>query len=619
MQEKGGTGCFEETGGGQKGIKDLEEKLLQLSLNEERFRYALANSPGVLAYHDSELRYTWVFNSKMLGIPLEEIIGKTDRDLFPEDYMPLIKIKQNVMRTETAARDEVKVTVNGEEFYCDLYVYPTFDRLGNVVGVSCVFYDITRLKRTEQALLRIQKEKYDILESIADAFFSLDREFRFTYVNMPARRAMNMSNKVLIGRKISEVYSEIPDDYLEVFKQVMEDRKPQHRELLCTVLKRWVEASVFPCHNGVSVYFRDIHKRKKAEESLRRSEERFHLIFHANPTIMAISRAKDAVFVDVNQAWENCIEYSRMEVIGRTSMDLNIFVDPDDWLNMYESLRQSNRILNKNVQVRSKSGRILDLILSADVIELHGDLCFLSTAIDVTESKRLEKEMARLERLNLIGELAASIGHEIRNPLTAIRGFLQMLNNMECYDRDKIYFSLMIEELDRANTIISEYLGMARDENLDFEARSIDLVVQSIFPMLQADAYYRGMNIELDLNNPPPVLIDENEIRQLILNIARNGIEAMQPGGKLTIGTMRDAAGNAVIYIRDQGPGVDPAVFNKLGTPFLTTKQKGTGLGLAVCYNIAARHNAKIEADTSSKGTVFKILLPAAAEQLTLF
>jgi len=105
----------------------------------------------------------------------------------------------------------------------------------------------------------------------------------------------------------------------------------------------------------------------------------------------------------------------------------------------------------------------------------------------------------------------------------------------------------------------------------------------------------------------------------LILNIARNGIEAMQPGGKLTIGTMRDAAGNAVIYIRDQGPGVDPAVFNKLGTPFLTTKQKGTGLGLAVCYNIAARHNAKIEADTSSKGTVFKILLPAAAEQLTLF
>lgn len=230
----------------------------------------------------------------------------------------------------------------------------------------------------------------------------------------------------------------------------------------------------------------------------------------------------------------------------------------------------------------------------------------------------MEKEIARLDRLNLVGEMAASIGHEIRNPLTTVRGFLQMLHNMECYEKDKLYFTLMIEELDRANAIISEYLGIARNKKIDLVPGSLDQVVQSLNPMLQADAHYRDMEIRLQLCNPPLTVIDESEIRQLILNIARNGMEAMSPGGVLTIGTFTEG-NHVILLIKDQGHGLAPDIIEKLGTPFLTTKEQGTGLGMAVCYSIAHRHQAKIEIETGPGGTAFMVYFTSAFEQPSLF
>ncbi|HWP96068.1 MAG TPA: ATP-binding protein, partial [Syntrophomonadaceae bacterium] len=120
------------------------------------------------------------------------------------------------------------------------------------------------------------------------------------------------------------------------------------------------------------------------------------------------------------------------------------------------------------------------------------------------------------------------------------------------------------------------------------------------------------------LGKPPETIIDENEIRQLILNMARNGMEAMPPGGMLTIGTTVDG-NKVVLFIKDQGHGMDPGLIEKLGTPFLTTKEKGTGLGMAVCYSIASRNNARIEVETSPAGTTFMVYFPAVVEQLKLF
>ena len=246
-------------------------------------------------------------------------------------------------------------------------------------------------------------------------------------------------------------------------------------------------------------------------------------------------------------------------------------------------------------------------------IDVDGKSMVLEMSVDITDRKRLERELARLDRLNLTGQMAAGIGHEIRNPMTAVRGFLQMLGAKPEYANDLAFFELMIEELDRANSIISEFLSLARDKMVDLQPGSLTRVVKSLLPMIRSEANLREIDVKLHLNNAPQVLIDTNEIRQMILNMSRNAMEAMSPHGTLTIGT-RPESDEVVIYIKDEGGGINPEIIDKLGTPFMTTKENGTGLGLAICYSIAARHNARIECATGLEGTTFYVRFPTTGK-----
>src|SRR5690606_34480596 len=151
---------------------------------------------------------------------------------------------------------------------------------------------------------------------------------------------------------------------------------------------------------------------------------------------------------------------------------------------------------------------------------------------------------------NLVGEMAASIGHEIRNPMTAIKGFLQLLNEQSS-SQDQIYFDIMIEEVDRANKIITEYLNMAKNKTIELGPYDLDNIIEAIYPMLLADANYQEKNINLDLSGNRVAMVDENEIRQLLLNLARNGLEAMEAGGSLTIGTAMKED-ETVLFVRDE-------------------------------------------------------------------
>ena len=235
-------------------------------------------------------------------------------------------------------------------------------------------------------------------------------------------------------------------------------------------------------------------------------------------------------------------------------------------------------------------------------------------SIDITKERKLEAELARLGRLNLIGQMAAGIGHEIRNPMTAVRGFLQILGDKPEYTDDRAFFELMIEELDRANSIISEYLGLARDKMIDLQPGSLDVVINLLYPMIRSEANLREIAVHLELDGLSPCLIDKNEIRQLIMNMSSNAMDAMSSHGTLTIGT-RQEGDEVVLYIRDQGGGLAPGIIDQLGTPFVTTKDRGTGLGLAICYSIAARHQARIDYDTGPQGTTFWVKFPIAGKQ----
>lgn len=230
----------------------------------------------------------------------------------------------------------------------------------------------------------------------------------------------------------------------------------------------------------------------------------------------------------------------------------------------------------------------------------------LSLKEEISRRERMEKEMARLDRLNTIGEMAAGIGHEIRNPMTTVRGFLQLMEEKERYAQDREFLQLMLSELDRANSIISDFLSLAKNKAADLREQNLNAIIENLSPLIQADAMVADKNIEKDLGDIPALLLDEKEIRQLILNLVRNGLEAMTAGGKLTIRTMVDRE-EAVMAVQDEGPGIEDEVLRKIGTPFFTTKDTGTGLGLAVCNSIAARHNARIDVETTPQGATFYV------------
>lgn len=240
------------------------------------------------------------------------------------------------------------------------------------------------------------------------------------------------------------------------------------------------------------------------------------------------------------------------------------------------------------------------------IYELHvskwGDGIAVSSR-NISAKKNMEAQMARLERLNLIGEMAASLGHEIRNPLTTVRGYLQWLQRKEKYAEHHEQFSMMLDEIDKANAVINEYLTLAKNKAVEFKLTNINQIITELMPLLQASALHYGHAVKLELSSVPDITLDEKEIRQLILNLVRNSYEAMNSQGTVTIKTYikNDVV---LLAINDTGPGISDEVLSKLGNPFVTTKENGTGLGLAVCYRIAERHGAKIEIETSCSGTI---------------
>ncbi|MDR3599713.1 MAG: ATP-binding protein [Desulfosporosinus sp.] len=234
----------------------------------------------------------------------------------------------------------------------------------------------------------------------------------------------------------------------------------------------------------------------------------------------------------------------------------------------------------------------------------EGMQLFLMQMLDITKRKLAEEEMARLDRLNLVGELAASIAHEVRNPMTTVRGFLQILKNRDTSHENIGYYDLMISELDRANGIITEFLSIAKTKTESNTVVKLNNLVDSLYPLILADATNQDKKVILETKKVTELTMNEREIRQLILNLTRNGFEAMPSRGILKIMTYMEA-NSIVLAVQDQGIGIREDILAKLGTPFLTTKEGGTGLGLATCYNIAERHNAKIDVESSSSGTTF--------------
>ncbi|MBP2653899.1 MAG: signal transduction histidine kinase, nitrogen specific, NtrB [Firmicutes bacterium] len=350
-------------------------------------------------------------------------------------------------------------------------------------------------------------------------------------------------------------------------------------------------------------------ERQKAKTAYQFSEERYRVLFNnVHDAIYLAEICSDNTlgkFVEVNDTACQQLEYIREELLQLSMNDIVPIELRSDMNEKIVDLLDNKFALSETYHI-TKSGHSIPVEVHTHLLYFDSQPYVLSIARNISERKQNEKEVNRMDRLNLIGSMAAGLGHEIRNPLTTVRGFLQMLAGKHECQRYQNYFELMMQELDRANAIITEFLSLAKNKAVDLKEGNLNDIINMVLPLMEAGALLYDKTVKTDLQEIPNTLLDEKEIRQLILNFVRNGLDAMPPGGSLIIQTFCDKE-DVILAIQDQGKGIPPDVAEQIGTPFFTTKEYGMGLGLAVCYSIAARHNAAITFESTATGTVFHV------------
>lgn len=313
-------------------------------------------------------------------------------------------------------------------------------------------------------------------------------------------------------------------------------------------------------------------------------------------------------------------EYISPSITKLTGYSPNDFYQNPNF--MFSIIHQSDHPLLKMSMkaITSEAGHLLTLRLITQTNEIvwieqkstplldPNNICIGIEGIvrDISVRKTMEQDLSRLDRLNAVGQMAASVAHEIRNPMTTVRGYLQFFANKQEFSNYKSQFGLLIEELDRTNLIIKEYLSLSQHKIVDLKSCQLNTIIESLYPLVKADANATNKDISLDLNVIRALYLDDKEIRQLILNLVRNGLEAMTSGGIITISTY-EQDGEVILSIKDQGKGIPLNILDNIGKPFLSTKENGTGLGLAICYRIADRHQARINVTSKAGGTTFFI------------
>ena len=269
-------------------------------------------------------------------------------------------------------------------------------------------------------------------------------------------------------------------------------------------------------------------------------------------------------------------------------------------------------------QYRSPDGRLLDIGLTVTTLSLpDGRSGYLFTFQDVTDVRRLERGARMQQRMAAVGEMAAGIAHEIRNPLASMSGSIQVLRQELPLSEDQAQLmDIVLRESERLNDTIKSFLAYARPQRVALTRLDIRRVVQDTATLLRHSAEVRDDHV-VDVELPPePVWFeaDENQLRQILWNLATNGLRAMMSGGRLLMSAHaeRDAGQDElIITISDQGCGIPPGELDSLFQPFRSTFDKGTGLGLAIVHRIVTDYNGSIQvSSTVGTGTTVRVRLP---------
>ena len=510
--------------------------------------------------------------------------------------------------------------------------------------------DITKYKKTEEAL-RLEKGFTDTaLDAQLDTFFLFEPETGKVLRWNKAFRDITGYTDEEIARMPAPVSYYGPEDLkrAEAFtRKVLEEGSGTiELELICKdgrkVLTEY-SVSTLSHDEEMSRYVisigRDITERKRVEEALRLSLEKFEKTFQAAPVWVVLTALEDGRYIEVNETFLRALGYKREEVVGKTSLELETWVDPGDRERIAAQVREKGGVRNFGVQRKTRSGEIIHTLLSAEALELAYEQVMVSITEDITEQRRAEEEKARLEaqvrqaqRLESIGRLAGGVAHDLNNLLSPILGYGEMLL-WEGGENDsrKAPLEAIVKAANRAKDMVRQLLAFSRKQALEIMTIDLNALLRNFEKFLRS-TIREDIEIHMVLAEPLPLVKgDLGQLEQVIMNLAVNAQDAMHDSGTMTIETARveldeKYAANhkgvtpglyVMMAVSDTGAGMDKNTLDQIFEPFFTTKtkDKGTGLGLATVYGTVKQHNGNIWAYSEpGVGSTFKVYLPVSRE-----
>ncbi|OIK13464.1 PAS domain S-box protein [Bacillus sp. MUM 13] len=489
-------------------------------------------------------------------------------------------------------------------------------------GIMLHFFIAARKK--SDGLDEDQQRLQTLINSMVDFVNFKDGNGRWIEANDFGRRLFELEHVDYKGKKDSELanytsfyneallYCEVSDE--ETWKKGHITRCEEKIPLPDGEIKTFDTIKVPLFHEDGSrralvVIGRDITERVKAEKRLSDSQQQYKSLFDYNPDPVFMMDLHGNI-TNVNPKFRNITGPFHNQLSGACISDF--IADTEDRINLKRSIDQVKEskagITSGDFRFNSVNDEVFLLSCTFVPILIDGEMAgIIGYAKDVTAIRETEAILRKTEKLSVVGELAASVAHEVRNPLTSLKGFVQLLKDNETQYQN--YYSIMLSELDRINQIVSELLVLAKPQESHFKKHNLIQLLRDVNTLLEPEAAYYSSELLINAKNSvPPISCEANGLKQVFINIIKNSIEASSRHIWIDFNTK---GGWVIMTIKDDGCGIEEDRVRHLGEPFYSSKEKGTGLGLTVSYRIIEAHKGKMTFQSEiGKGTEVQICLP---------
>lgn len=457
-----------------------------------------------------------------------------------------------------------------------------------------------------------------------DAVSIIGDDSVFQYVNPAFEELYGLQAEDVVGKSVWTFWPENPGDFPWMASRIMKgdsvsEYETRRRRPDGTYVDVSLTISSMRDEDGnVFAYLtvgRDITERKRMENVLRDVEAKFRMIDeHISDAVTIFGPS--GIIQHASSSHRSFLGIPPDVLIGGSGLEL---VHPDDAQRMraqfIQVIREKTRIKTE-FRLKHADGFWVDaeIVFTPMVNDLGEVVKVISVVRDVTDRRRTDELLIQAEKLSVVGQLGAALAHEVRNPLTTMKGFLQLMRKDAAYNAN--YMDLVLSELSRIEGIIEEFLATAKPRDSDYTRCDIGKILQQSVSMMLPAAHMN--NLEIDFTPAPRALRidgDEVKLKQVFVNLLKNSIESMESGGVITVTIEPTVDDFARILIVDQGSGISSDVLARLGNPFFTTKKQGTGLGLTVSLKILREHHAQVEFDSEvGMGTTVSIEIPIVSD-----